>query len=185
MRQMTDRLCGRRMRFKDAGNGAFTRTSRAQPGNQKYAGKENENPNSPADNLSPVCLVHRFAHFYPTPSPNACRPPLLMTPVEPEDKDFLLFRTMQSSLQTITKEAEVQDAWIERVRGNKSKIEKSSRQLSVSCLTKWSRICRVPPRRPYDASCQQQTNCLRKRAHTKSGLPKCPLQGHLRMSHRR
>ena len=44
---------------------------RSQPGSQKYAGKENENPRSPADNLSPICLMHCFAHSYQASSPKA------------------------------------------------------------------------------------------------------------------
>jgi len=53
-----------------ARNGVVMRSPRrSQPGSQKYAGKENENPRSPADNLSPICLMHCFAHSCHASSP--------------------------------------------------------------------------------------------------------------------
>src|SRR5260221_3355521 len=58
------------LRRKVARNGVVMRSPRrSQPGSQKYAGKENENPRSPADNLSPICLTHCFAHSCHASSP--------------------------------------------------------------------------------------------------------------------
>jgi hypothetical protein len=103
-------------------------TRRAQPGSKKYACKENENARSPADNLSPICLVHRFAHFSPASPPKTSV--AHVTPVEMDDQDRCASEPCNAISSQLRGTVEVQDALIERLRDNESKIEKSLRQLS-------------------------------------------------------